>query len=237
VNAAAPASDPGEQGNNNPDGTKEHLERPFVAAPASDGAEVTFRVDTAGRHARAKTAVTEFQCRITTLSLLRAHLLSARRGTLSPDWRDRLTEHLHEAEDLPSDQRHARNRAAAEIAALPPAEWEPDRKVGWRRSLDAWFEAIKHCIKDTEQAEERLRAKTPGAVSAGVGGSVMDRDLATGSYRAGLAAGGLDVEWFDWLINRVREWPDKRRRDEQLDLMTLEPDYRKTMQQLPMYWR
>ena len=64
----------------------------------------------------------------------------------------------------------------------------------------------------------------------------MDRDLATASYRAGLAAGGLDVDWYDWLIERVRLWPDVKRRNDQLDLMTLEPDYRQSIEQLPPYW-
>ena len=49
----------------------------------------------------------------------------------------------------------------------------------------------------------------------------MERDLVTASYRAGLAAGGLDIDWYDWLIDRVRAWPDTQRRDDQLDLIAV----------------
>ena len=90
-----------------------------------------------------------------------------------------------------------------------------------------------------EQAEAELceLLVTAGGQATGVSQAAMDRDLAVASYQAGLTAGGLDIpDWYDWLTDRVYLWPDKQRRDEQLDLMTLEPGYRDSIQQLPAYW-
>ncbi|TXH08420.1 MAG: hypothetical protein E6R04_10760 [Spirochaetes bacterium] len=152
--------------------------------------------------------------------LLRPILHQARAGTLATAWREKLPDRA--------------GTAAAVSAELPPQDWEPGRGVGWRRALDAWHKAMTDCLAAAARADDELRRRLPRYEAAG--GWAMDQDLATASYRAGMVAGGLDVEWFDWLIDRVREWPDERRRGEQLDLMTLEPGYRDDMQKLPLYW-
>lgn len=173
------------------------------------------------------------------LALLRVVLQQARAGTLETDWRDKVPVAIAESGAL-SDGRDGDVYAAAvcagrELVDIRPEDWEPDSGVGWRKSLDSWFEATKGCLMVFESAEQHLRAGFP---SAGiVSQAAMDRDLATASYRAGLAAGGLDVpDWYGWLNDRVYSWPDKMRRDDQIDLMTLEPGYRESIEQLPAYW-
>lgn len=61
--------------------------------------------------------------------------------------------------------------------------------------------------------------------------------VAASADDAGLTSGGLDVEWFDWLIERVKAWPDQDRARDQLDAMTLDLDYRAGMEKLPMMLR
>lgn len=188
--------------------------------------------DSGEKTADADPAIDHFRYETTRLTLLRTYLQCAREGTLSPDWRETLTE-IH-----PAGEHEDRARAIADIAETPPADWEPDKGVGWRRALDSWYEATTNCLTATEAIQERLltsKAATP--VHKAAQNTLIARDIATASYRAGMAAAGLDIEWFDWLIDRVHQWPDARRRSEQLDLMTLEPGYRETVQQLPLYWR
>lgn len=215
--------------------TMKDTEDDLASGPAHD--EFEWNIDAAAKLSRAETAIAEFTYQITKLNYLHAQLLAARDGTLEPDWRATITTIAAETTSEPADtQRSARSRAAADLAAIPPADWEPGRKVGWRTALDAWFDAIKACLADTERAERHLRAETWMSADSVTARITMDRDLATASYRAGLAAGGLDVDWYDWLIERVRLWPDVKRRNDQLDLMTLEPDYRQSIEQLPPYW-
>lgn len=178
--------------------------------------------------------IEEFRYETTRLTLLRTYLQCARDGLLATSWREALTT-IHSA-----GHHEARARAIAAIAKTPPADWEPDQGVGWRRALDAWHKATTDCLAATEDTQQRLlasRAASADVIRVAADNMVIARDLATASYRAGMAAAGLDVEWFDWLIDRAREWPDERRRNEQLDLMTLEPGYRETFQKLPLYWR
>ncbi|UQX13522.1 hypothetical protein [Candidatus Mycobacterium methanotrophicum] len=203
----------------------------------------TWSSDLAGHLTHTEASITEFHYHSTKLTLLRLHLLSARDGTLTGTWRDELTKTANPPggsrpnDSLPDEHRQAHANAIQDLAATPPADWEPDQGVGWRQSLEAWFDAIKQCFTDIEHTEQQLRAQTGITIAAHIVNTSIDQDLATASYRAGLAAGGLDVDWYDWLIDRVGNWTDTRRRDYQLDLMTLEPNYRDTVQQLPTYWR
>lgn len=205
--------------------------------------EYEWNIDAAEKLQQAEAEVHLFSCRATQLNYVRALLLSARQGTLPEDWREALTATDTETDTdadtritLTDDQLALSRQAAEAIAAAPSADWHPHRNIGWRRALDAWYDATKQCLDDTERAETDVRGQSWMSVDAVSARIDMDRDLATAAYRAGLAAGGLAVEWYDWLIDRVRRWPDKQRRDDQLDLMTLEPGYRESMQQLPGYW-
>lgn len=152
--------------------------------------------------------------------MLRAILQQARTGKLAGDWREKL--HSSESE------------IAEALVVLLPQDWEPGSGVGWRRALDAWHAAMEDCLAAARRAGDEVRRMLPQAAIAD--GYEMDCDLARASYRAGLAGGGLDVEWFEWLVERVNRWPDKGRARDQLDAMTLDPDYRSTVEQLPLYW-
>lgn len=227
-----------------------------LPGPAAPSGSYDWNVDAPERLAQAQAATQVFFSRIATLNYRLAVLLSAREGTLTPDWREALAageDSVADKEDegagadgaevdadsstsLTDDQRDACRRAAEAIAASPPAQWHPHSDAGWRLALDAWFDAIKACLDDIERAEMEVRRQSWMAVDGVAARIGMDRDLATASYRAGLAAGGLDVDWYEWLVDRVRLWPDKQRRDAQLDLMTLEPGYRDSMQHLPSHW-
>lgn len=190
----------------------------------------------AARLERNAAAIDDFHCQYSTLVLLRMHLVAARNGTLEPDWRDSIVS-AADPDDAEGDgNTGALTRAASDLADSAVADWEPDRGVGWRTALDCWFEAIKTCLGDLERLDGRLRDELDVSFTPPVAGGI-ELDLMTASYRAGLAAGGLDVDWFDWLIERVHGWPDRKLRDSQLDLMTMDPDYRAATQRLPDYWR
>lgn len=200
--------------------------------------DVTWNTDTSNQATDVATTTTQFLYQLTKLTLLRATLASARDGSLDPDWRDQFGTAPSNPADPPPDEHHdAQIRAATDLATHPRAAWEPDQHVGWRQSLEAWFDATKQCLIDTEHIERQLCDHTGITLVAGLLDTTIEQDLATASYRAGLAAGGLDVDWYDWLIDRANQWTDTDRRDYQLDLMTLEPSYRDTVQQLPIYWR
>ncbi|HEX4172685.1 MAG TPA: hypothetical protein VHY82_09420 [Acetobacteraceae bacterium] len=193
-------------------------------------------VNAPSRIARIAERAAEFNYRITKFTVMRLALRQVRDGVLPPNWRDQAAALTGETVNLPVELRTARERVVAEIADLPIQEWEPGTGVGWRKCLDAWFDATKSCLGEVVQAETRVTAETYTPMTA-VERLSMETDLATASYRAGLTAGGLDIpDWFDWLIDRVQTWPDKQRRDDQLDLMTLEPGYRTAIQRLPDYW-
>ncbi|MFA4085375.1 hypothetical protein ONA92_27140 [Mycobacteroides salmoniphilum] len=69
---------------------------------------------------------------------------------------------------------------------------------------------------------------------------IQERDRLTMSYLAGLAAGGEDVDWKGWFLDRVAAWPaaaagGKRRAEIELNSGT--STFAKLVQRLPSYWR
>lgn len=173
------------------------------------------------------------------LMVLRIVLQQARDGALEPEWRESIPATLSESEAVPSvdngDVYAHVICAARDLTELPPQQWEPHNGGHWRIALECWFDAMKRCLTVAERADERLREVLPKAEIPSQ--AAMERDLVVASYRAGLTAGGLDLpDWHQWLIERVDAWPDAQRRVYQLDLMTLEPGYRESIQQLPTYW-
>jgi hypothetical protein len=192
--------------------------------------------DPAAQIARATERIDGLFYRLTKAALLRTQLLCARHGGLDADWRTAVLEAA--AEPVPDiDDRHQQLRiqAAEEIANLPNADWEPDMRVGWRDSLEAWYAATKQCLDDIDDAQRLLHREAGLSTEAAEANSAMDRDLVTASYRAGLTAAGLVSDWYDWLHGRVLGWPHGPRRETQLAAMAQE-DYRRTLQQLPRYW-
>lgn len=169
--------------------------------------------------------------RLMRAGILRAQLLCARLGVLDVDWRTALLDATAEAANPIERQ------AAADIANLPDADWEPDMKVGWRRSLESWFAAMMTCIDDMQDAHRDIHRTAAGMGSDDLvlATYTMDRDVETASYRAGLTAAGMASAWEEWLRDRVLAWAAGPRRNLQLAAMS-DPEYRRQLQQLPRYW-
>lgn len=173
---------------------------------------------------------------------LRFVLHQARDGALEKDWRERTPKRLAEqslwsAEDEDQDG-GARRELVSEahaLAELPPQDWEPHSGAGWRRALETWFARTMDCLEADAHAERELAEVFPELNLPSM--AAMDTDQAIASYRAGLMAGGLPAdEWYHWLLRRVEAWPDEGMRHAQLTLMTEEPSYRDSIEQLPTYW-
>jgi hypothetical protein len=64
---------------------------------------------------------------------------------------------------------------------------------------------------------------------------VAARDELGASYRAGLRAGGDDVDWLSWYRDYISRWPLGVMRDAATARLEL-PDIRRQMETLPDYW-
>jgi hypothetical protein len=190
----------------------------------------------AGLHA-ALDVIDAVTMRITAAGLLRTQLSAARLGILDIDWRtDLLARSAEPMDDLDDHHRQILDRAAAEIANIPNQAWEPDMGVGWRESLEAWYDASKRCVQDTLDAQVQLRRATGLASARDLDdAATMDLDLVIASYRAGLTSAGLVSDWHQWLTTKVHGWPRGPRRDTQLAALA-DPQWRQSLQQLPKYW-
>ncbi|UQX13472.1 hypothetical protein [Candidatus Mycobacterium methanotrophicum] len=108
--------------------------------------------------------------------------------------------------------------ALHEVATSPAAPWEPYGANGdWRRALSAWRDAALNALNVSESAMERhlgdlmatgAAAYSKWATTTSVDGFVcqMQRDQIGAQYRAGLAAGGDEVDWLGWYRDRVAAW-------------------------------
>jgi hypothetical protein len=193
-------------------------------------------IDGQAQITKSQTVVDELYYQIVKATTLLTQLLCAREGCLDVDWRTAVVEAAAEPiEGIAGKHQELRERAARDVADLPEADWEPDMKVGWRSSLDAWFAATKACLADIEDLEKRSRSEAGLSVAGLADRHAMDLDVHTASYRAGMTAAGLVSNWYEWLLERVREWPDPLRRKTQLAAME-QQDYRASVQQLPAYW-
>ncbi len=188
-------------------------------------------------------------------NLLLSVLTRARAGTLSTNWRDSLalrpTEHPAAAMFSSGD-----HLAVREVADTPPSAWEPHSGAGWRRALETWFDATNDVytaleqvwleteqanrirMNDQREAARRLRshlgwAKPEPRISPP---SVTDfphsapRLHIEAWYRAGLAGGGEDTDWVDWLRAQ-----DNEASHTLLDRLS-DPDNRWQIEHLPDYW-
>jgi hypothetical protein len=63
------------------------------------------------------------------------------------------------------------------------------------------------------------------------------RDRIKAQYRAGLVAGGdqLEVDWLEWLANKIRSWPNDEAVKKGLAAIN-KPNFREQMEYLPSYW-
>ncbi len=186
--------------------------------------------------ARAAERIDDLHYRLIKGALLRTQLLCARHGALDVDWRTALLNSATEpVPDISEEHQQLRLQAAEEVANMPNADWEPEMRVGWRDSLESWYAATTQCLDDIDQAQRLLHREAGLSTEALEVNAVMDRDLLTASYRAGLTAAGLVSDWLDWLRGRVQGWPPGPRRETQLAELAGE-DYPRSLQQLPRYW-
>ncbi len=158
---------------------------------------------------------------VATRGRLWLRVLSAARsgGGLGSDWRETLAVSgaAIEAPTLtePAATDDVEIVALHEVATSPVALWEPHVANGdWRRALSAWRDASLDALNVSESAMERhladlvaagAAAYSKWATTASVDGFVcqMLRDQIGAQYRAGLAAGGDDVDWLGWYRDRV----------------------------------
>jgi hypothetical protein len=162
--------------------------------------------------------------------LLRPILMGARSGSLDPNWREHLT---LDALGYPPEARLADSNKLAllEIATMGVQAWEtepyagPFTGLGWRVALDSWYAAVL----ELEDCHDRTRRPLGGGADAppemkrliaslarsplvaeqdarAAEGRRRWRDWTGVWYQAGLAAGGLGVDWRGWYRGRIATW-------------------------------
>jgi hypothetical protein len=180
--------------------------------------------------------IAELGYQLIKVGVLRTTLTAARMGALDIDWRTVLI--ARTSEPVPDLDEHCRTmlaRAAAEVADLLDQAWEPEMRVGWRASLEAWYEATKMCTQDFEDIQRRIAREAGQSAHDVEAAARMDRDMDCASYRAGLTAAGLVSDWYSWLQSRISEWPQGVHREIRLEALS-DPQYRRLMERLPRYW-
>jgi len=193
----------------------------------------------------------------------------ARLGTLDPSWRTHLLTYF------PAARSDATKASATlvqlEATDLPVQPWEPYAAGGdWREALDAWYSATL-ALEAEYEAEKAERPRPPADDSGGVDWLASaasgqqqqseadrymreiqrrERDCLGASYRAGLAAGGVEIDWVSWYRQRVTEWVDcgvgcdddtRARFTESMRIdyrrhQSDQPGWSAYLQQLPGYW-
>ena len=190
--------------------------------------------------------------------LLKPKLIDARTGNLDPRWRHSLSLALFGA--LDEAQEHSTELALHELSTMGVQPWEPHTGSGWRVSLDAWHAALAE-VNDTRERTERLMtgadADAPEVVREFTEATAQNpvlssfaervaegrrrwRDWEGAWYRAGLAAGGLNVDWRGWYYSRIGTWTTGLSSLEGPsaieELTALEHGDKDHMQSLPAYW-
>jgi hypothetical protein len=147
-------------------------------------------------------------------------LWDARTGALPRDWRlsaasiaESATENVDAA--FGDAERLAARAVLDDFAARQP--WEPTANVGWRAALDGWFAAITRFDVAAVQTVSAGQLKwviddqPPAREHALFWARAVEqyrrmRDHHGAAYYAGLACGGLDVDWRQWYRHRIESW-------------------------------
>ncbi|SHS19261.1 Uncharacterised protein [Mycobacteroides abscessus subsp. abscessus] len=66
---------------------------------------------------------------------------------------------------------------------------------------------------------------------------IVERTRLTAYYLAGLAGGGLDVDWVSWYRAEAATWPDDQPDRARVEQGLTRAPFRSAMQKLPGYWR
>lgn len=188
-------------------------------------------------------------------------LSQARFGRLDPDWRSNLRSFSaqYAAPGLHTD---AESTAIAELQMLPPMPWEPNQGTWRQSLDSWYGVARKTLTLDYVNMGQVMLNSLRTSDLAGVfafGGMLAEKILETvvpqdnqadqtrfsrewtfigertsltGSYLAGLAAGGMAVDWRGWYREQLAKWPQDhpmlRRLQSEIDTRTYE--------RLPKYW-
>lgn len=191
--------------------------------------------------------------------LLKPILMDARIGTLDPNWRHGLSPAIV-GDTSGAALECSNNLAVHDILTLDVQPWEPHTGSGWRVALDAWYAAVAEVNETRERTEqlmpgadadepEVVREFTEAASQNPVLRSFAERategrrrwrDWEGAWYHAGLAAGGLDVDWRGWYRGRIATWTNGLSSLEGpsaiAELTALEHGDKDHMQSLPAYW-
>ena len=191
--------------------------------------------------------------------LLKPILMDARTGTLDPNWRQGLSTALvgGASETSLEDSNHLAVHSLSTMGVQP---WEPYTGSGWRAALDAWYAALQEVNDsrdlrelamvgvDADAPEIALRfsetiARNPvltDFAERAAEGRRRGRDWEGAWYYAGLAAGGLAVDWRGWYRGRIAVWTNGLSSLEGPsaieELTALEHGDKDHMQSLPAYW-
>jgi len=191
--------------------------------------------------------------------LLKPILMDARTGTLDPNWRQGLSTALvggaSEASLEDSNQ-----LAVHTVSTMDVQPWEPYTGSGWRTALDAWYAALLEVNDSRSQREQAMvgaDADTPEIAlrfSEAIARNPVLTDFAERAaegrrrwhdsecawYYAGLAAGGLEVDWRGWYRSRIAAWTNGLSSLEGPsaleELTNLEHGDKDHLQSLPAYW-
>lgn len=191
--------------------------------------------------------------------LLKPILMDARTGKLDPNWRHGLSPAIVGGTSEEALE-HSNILAVHELSTMGVQPWEPHSGLGWQVALDAWYAALVE-VNDTRERTEQLMpgvdvdapevvreftesvAHNPGLRSfaeRAAEGRRRWRDWEGAWYRAGLAAGGLDVDWRGWYRSRIATWTNGLSPLEGpcaiAELTALEHGDKDHMQSLPAYW-
>lgn len=191
--------------------------------------------------------------------LLKPILMDARTGTLDPNWRQGLSTDMigGASETGPEDSSQL---AVHAISTMDSQPWEPHTGSGWRTALDAWYAALLELNDSRDRTERPMPGSDADAPEAVVRfsetiarnpvltnladrvaeGRRRWRDCEGAWYYAGLAAGGLEVDWRGWYRSRIVAWTNGLSSLEGPsaieELTALEHGDKDHMQSLPAYW-